>query len=88
MLENEWFIRAATVALFFVGLVLPWWPLAVCGVILSAAFGRWILALLLAFVLDSVFGAPTGFLHALAFPITFLTLLIVIVRAFSIRHLR
>jgi len=88
MRTNERFILVVAVLLFVAGLVYAWWPLAFLGLLLAAVCGWWLLALPLAFLLDSVFGTPVGFLHWIAFPFTFLILIVVVVRALSIRHLR
>ena len=85
---NDTFILVLSILLCVLGLVVGWWPLSLLGVLLAAFGGRWIVALLFAFLLDCIFGAPLTFLHALVFPFTFLTLCIVIVRALTIRHLR
>lgn len=88
MFTNERLIVAVAVLFFAAGLIFGWWPLSFFGALLAAVLGRWIIALVLAFSLDSLFGTPTGFLHSLVFPFTLLTVVLVVVRAFSIRHLR
>lgn len=88
MRTNERLIVAAVIICFIAGLVLPWWPLAVFAALLAALFSWWPLAILLGLVLDCIFGAPTGFLHAVPFPFTLLIVVIVVAKALSIRHLR
>ncbi len=77
---------AALVCLF--GVVLPWWPLSLAGVLLAAVWGNGALALGLGLVLDLVYGAPTGLLHPLAAPFFILALVCVAVRAVFMKQLR
>ncbi len=85
---SERLILLGAVFLFAAGLLFAWWPAAFLGLLLGAVYGWWAIALIGAFMLDCLFGAPTGALHWLLFPFTFLILMLVVVRALSIRHLR
>ena len=52
-----------------IGLVLPFWPFMVLG-ILSCAFMFPFLAIILGALADSIFGTSTGFTHFVGFPFT------------------
>jgi hypothetical protein len=70
------------------GILFGWWLLAYAGVLLAAVCGRFVLALLLAMVLDLMYGAPTGMFQYIAFPFVVFTLIVVLVQAFLVRHIR
>ncbi|MEI7719846.1 MAG: hypothetical protein WCI89_01400 [bacterium] len=54
----------------FLGLFVPYWPLALCGVLWLAFSGTWFIVLLGALLLDVAFGPQTGTFHLLVLPFT------------------
>jgi hypothetical protein len=75
-----WWMLALSLMLAAAGLLLPFWPLSFLGMLLAALLGRWILAIILGLVLDSIYGAPIGSLHVLYFPFTLAALVAVVLR--------
>lgn len=86
--NSERLIIAAGMALFGAGLLLPWWPLSLLGVLTFALMGQWFIALMCALFLDLVFGIPTSALRYTLFPFSLATLALVLVRALLTRHVR
>jgi hypothetical protein len=87
MHNSKWLIRLAAVILFVIGFF-TWWPLMFFAPFLAVYFGYWLLALVLASLVDLMFGVPVGMLHWLVFPCVILILLCIAVRNTLIRHLR
>ena len=74
MTQSSRWIYAITFLLAAAGVLLPFWPLSVVGILIAALSGRWIFAVLVALLVDLAWGAPTGTLHFLYFPFTLLAL--------------
>lgn len=74
MTKTSRWIYATTFLLASAGLLLPWWPLSVLGVVGAAVSGRWIFAVLVGLLLDIAWGAPVGLYRYLFFPFTILAL--------------
>lgn len=68
---SRW-IYAITFGLAAAGFMLPFWPLAVVGILISVFSGRWLFGIIVALLIDLAWGAPTGALHFLYFPFTLL----------------
>lgn len=81
-------MRVSVCVIFILGLVLSWWPLVCVAPFIAVFYGYWLLALVLAWCADLIFGTPVGFFHSLIFPCTIAVLLSIIARSMSIRHLR
>ena len=64
------------------------WPLALLGVVVAALFGGWALPVLLALLLDLLWGVPVGALHALYVPCTLLALFLLMCKAILLNRLR
>jgi hypothetical protein len=88
MRTSEWLIMALSVALLASGIMLQAWLALCAAALLLAVSGRWFVALVLACALDVLFGPPVGSLHALHFPFVLCVLVIVLVQAYAIRHIR
>ena len=74
MTQSSRWIYATTFLLAAAGVLLPFWPLSIAGVLIAALSGRWIFAVIIALLVDLAWGAPTGVLHFLYFPFTLLAL--------------
>jgi hypothetical protein len=72
MKKKTQIIWVSSFLLAAIGFLLPFWPLVVMGVLLSAFSGRWLLALLLGFLIDCIYGVPVGELRLLYVPFTLL----------------
>jgi hypothetical protein len=68
------FLYVVALALLCAGLFVPFWPIAVVGVLLLSCTGRWIAAIGAGIVLDVLWGSPTGMLSLLHIPYTLLGL--------------
>ena len=79
---------AAALVLVFLGLFVPYWPLAFCGVLALVFFDRWFLGLLCALLLDIAYGPSTGFFHLFVLPFTFFALFLTLVRMAISPYLR
>jgi hypothetical protein len=88
MFINEWLMRGVSLVLFGLGLIFSWWLLLVAGMLCAALTGRWIVGILLGLCADLIFGVPQGALHVSVYPFTLLALIICVLRALSIRHIR
>ena len=75
-------------ALFVVGLLVPYWPLSVCGVVLYVISGHWRMGVASALLLDVVYATPTGFAQHLPLPCTLGALLLMVVRMFIFPYVR
>lgn len=73
-MKKSW-IYSFSFVLAGAGFLLPFWPLSVAGILLAALAGRWIFAVCVGLLLDVAWGMPTGVLHYLLLPFTFLALL-------------
>ena len=69
------------------GFLLPFWPIAVAGILLAAFFDRIVLSLCIGILLDLAWGAPSGFLYFIPFPFTCLAVLAFVAKYFSLRLL-
>jgi hypothetical protein len=58
------------VALVFVGLALPQWPVCVLGLLLACLSGQVVVGMCIGLFLDILWGSPPGMLHALVLPWT------------------
>lgn len=74
--------------LFTLGIVLPFWPLALVGIGSALVFGATFLVLIGALIVDVLWGIPTGLFHWLALPYTTLVCVGIIARAILMRYLR
>ena len=71
------------------GVLLPYWPLSLAGVLIAAFGGQWILATVLGLLLDIFYGRPpAGWLHAVSFPFAALAVFVSLLRVFVTRYLR
>lgn len=86
--SSERLMLAVGAILFGAGLIVPWWPLSLLGVLTYAVIGRWFIALVLALFLDLVFGTPTNLWRHILFPFVFVALAVALMRAFLARHVR
>ena len=75
MTQTSRWIYAISFLLAAAGVLLPFWPLAVVGILLAALSGRWLFAVIIALLVDLAWGTPTGGLRFLYFPFTLLALL-------------
>ena len=82
---SRW-IYATTFLLAAAGFLLELWPLCVTGVLLAALSGRWLFAVLVALLIDVAWGAPTGALGFILFPLTALALIAALARMFGSRY--
>lgn len=87
MTQSSRFIYAVSFILVALGFLMPLWPLSIAGILLAAFSGRIIFAVLVAFVLDIAWGAPTGLAQYLYFPVTLVALVSIAVRLLSSRFL-
>ncbi len=65
--STKW-ILASSFALSAIGFLLPFWPLAVVGILLAALSGRVVFAIAIGLLLDIAYGAPLQTAHMLFFP--------------------
>ena len=86
MTQSSRWIYAITFLLAAAGVLLPFWPLSIVGVLIGALSGRWIFAVVVALLIDLAWGAPTGVLHFLYFPFTLLALAAAAARAWGGRY--
>lgn len=70
------------------GFLFGFWPLCLIGVMLAAALGRSVSALLLGLLLDVAYGVPAGFLHVVYFPITLFAVASVLVQTMIMGRIR
>ena len=63
------------------------WPLGIVGIVLAANAKHWILALMIGFVLDVLYGAPPVNFHALFFPLTMFAVLVIAVRTVAGKYI-
>ncbi len=80
-MQNKNLFLFAACTLVLLGFVFSFWPLAFLGVALAVVAGRWISAVLLAVLLDVVYGVPVGRLHVLYAPFTLAAVLGALLRA-------
>ena len=78
----------SALALVCVGLFVPYWPLALLGVLLLVLSGRWFLATLCALLLDVAYGQPIGIFHIVVLPFTLLVLCLLLLRMVIVPYLR
>ncbi|MCX6820203.1 MAG: hypothetical protein NT019_02920 [Candidatus Adlerbacteria bacterium] len=88
MFRDSKLVSAAAVLFVLLAFLFSWWPFALVGVVLAALCGRAVTAVVLALVLDCAYGVPSGYVHVIFFPFTFLALCIVSARAVLARHMR
>lgn len=88
MRAKKWVIRSVVPAIFILGFSLGWWPLVVLAPFIAMLYGHWLLALVLAWCADLIFGMPTGLFRFLVFPCTIAILAGIFARSVIIRHLR
>ncbi len=88
MRSNKWAVRLCALVLFILGFFLSWWPMIFFAPFVAMFYGNWLLALVLAWCADLLFGSPVGFFHSLVFPCTIAVLLSIAARSVIIRHLR
>lgn len=77
---------AALVVLAALGYLWPLWPLSLLGVALMALWGRWLLAVSMALLLDLAWGAPLGLAHFLFFPFTLVAIAAALARLWGGRY--
>jgi len=65
------------------GFMLPFWPLCLVGIALSALTGRYIFAVCTALLLDVAWGTAAGILHYVYVTFTIFAVVLSIVYAFS-----
>jgi hypothetical protein len=68
------------------GFIASFWPLEALGVLIAALLGYPVYAVGVGILLDLAYGAPTGHLHPLLFPMTVLALLGLIARHWGKRY--
>ncbi len=80
---------ALTLGLIFstLGVVIPFWPLVLLG-LLSCAFAYPLLAILIGAFADIIFGSPTGFLHLVRFPFSVLGVIAALLSLLASSRLR
>lgn len=80
---SRW-IYAVSFVLAGAGFLVPYWPLALLGIMLSALSGRWIFGLFIAVLLDAAWGVLPlfGFLY---FPFTLAALVAALARYWGAR---
>lgn len=88
MRASRWALRVGVAVLFILGFFISWWPLMFFAPLVAMFYGHWLLALVLAWCADLIFGTPTGLFHSLIFPCTIAVLLCIVARSLIIRHLR
>ncbi len=81
-------MRVSVCAIFIFGLFISWWPLVFIAPFIALVYGYWLLALVLAWCADLIFGTPVGFFHSFVFPCTMAVLISIVARSVIIRHLR
>ncbi len=81
--NRSYFFFAFAFALAAGGFLASFWPLEVLGIVLAGLAGHPIYAIGLGILLDLAYGAPTGHLHVLLFPMTALALLAVLSRRYG-----
>ena len=88
MSKSSTWIIAVSFVTAAAGFLLPFWPLEVVGVLLSALSGRYVVAVGLGVLLDIAYGTPIGRYEFLIFPFTLLAVLGIFVRYVGMRVLR
>jgi hypothetical protein len=86
MKKTPWIIVTSFI-LSAAGFLMPFWPLSVAGVLLSALTGRIFFALFLGLLLDIAWGPPPGYFHILYLPFVLLSLVGSLVYMFAGRYL-
>ncbi len=85
-MKYKW-IYTGTFACAAAGLILPFWPLTVFGVVVAIVYGRVVYGLCLALIFDLILGVPTGILYWVHFPLFALALLCFVLRYFALRYM-
>ena len=71
------------------GILVPYWPLSIAGILIAALAGEWAAAVALGIFFDVLYGRPPGgFLHDISFPLTALAVAVSLARRFAARYLR
>ncbi|HVV15408.1 MAG TPA: hypothetical protein VHD55_03355 [Candidatus Paceibacterota bacterium] len=81
--KQSYFFFAFAFALAAGGFLASFWPLEVLGMLLAGVAGHPVYAIGLGILLDLAYGAPTGHLHMLLFPMTALAILAVLGRRYG-----
>ena len=79
---------AVSFILVALGFLLPFWPLSLLGILLAAASGRYIAAVLMGLLLDVAFGAPVGHWGFLYVPFTLFAAAMSLLRYFLSSYFR
>lgn len=85
-IRNKW-VYTATFACAAAGLILPFWPLTVLGVVMAVLYGRVVYGLCLALIFDLILGVPTGILYWVHFPLFVLALFCFLLRYLALRYM-
>ncbi len=86
MTPSSRYLYALSFAIAAMGYLLPFWPLAVVGVLIATLSGRYVFGVVMALMLDVAWGVPTGILHYLYFPFTLLAFAAILARIFGRRY--
>ena len=68
------------------GLLVGFWPLCVLGIAIAVLYGHEFFGIGMALIFDLIFGAPTGVLHYVHFPLVVFSLICFIIRSVALRY--
>lgn len=85
---TRWPLWVALILALF-GVLVPYWPLSIAGILIAALGGEWAAAIALGIFFDVLYGRPPGgWLHVISFPLTALAVAVSLARRFAARYLR
>ena len=85
--KATYWILATSFILAAAGFLLPFWPLSLVGIFISAVSGRWVFAIAIGLLLDVAYGAPEGSWHMLFFPFALFGVFATGLRFVALRYL-